>query len=194
MKNTLHTLLLLLATTLSFANGVSVRFDNSDITLSNTGKALEVNFENTAKSTNVSLLKLGEKSNSVLDFDTTGNTIIVDFNDYTKGSYVLTLENEFNIEDVLLYVEDSTLKIIERRIINKPVYQLKDNKFKVIVNENEIPVNVLIESLNGSVVHNSKYSVQDLNKTTFIVEEDIDKCVVYLNYMGKEFTKTIKLF
>ena len=194
MKNTLHTLLLLLATTLSFANGVSVRFDNSDITLSNTGKALEVNFENTAKSPNVSLLKLGEKSNSVLDFDTTGNTIIVDFNDYTKGSYVLTLENEFNIEDVLLYVEDSTLKIIERRIINKPVYQLKDNKFKVIVNENEIPVNVLIESLNGSVVHNSKYSVQDLNKTTFIVEEDIDKCVVYLNYMGKEFTKTIKLF
>lgn len=194
MKNTLHTLLLLLATTLSFANGVSVRFDNSDITLSNTGKALEVNFENTAKSPNVSLLKLGEKSNSVLDFDTTGNTIIVDFNDYTKGSYVLTLENEFNIEDVLLYVEDSTLKIIERRIINKPVYQLKDNKFNVIVNENEIPVNVLIESLNGSVVHNSKYSVQDLNKTTFIVEEDIDKCVVYLNYMGKEFTKTIKLF
>ena len=194
MKNTLHTLLLLLATTLSFANEVSVRFDNSDITLSNTGKALEVNFENTAKSPNVSLLKLGEKSNSVLDFDTTGNTIIVDFNDYTKGSYVLTLENEFNIEDVLLYVEDSTLKIIERRIINKPVYQLKDNKFKVIVNENEIPVNVLIESLNGSVVHNSKYSVQDLNKTTFIVEEDIDKCVVYLNYMGKEFTKTINLF
>ena len=194
MKNTLHTLLLLLATTLSFANGVSVRFDNSDITLSNTGKALEVNFENTAKSPNVSLLKLGEKSNSVLDFDTTGNTIIVDFNDYTKGSYVLTLENEFNIEDVLLYVEDSTLKIIERRIINKPVYQLKDNKFNVIVNENEIPVNVLIESLNGSVVHNSKYSVQDLNKTTFIVEEDIDKCVVYLNYMGKKFTKTINLF
>lgn len=194
MKNTLHTLLLLLATTLSFANEVSVRFDNSDITLSNTGKALEVNFENTAKSPNVSLLKLGEKSNSVLDFDTTGNTIIVDFNDYTKGSYVLTLENEFNIEDVLLYVEDSTLKIIERRIINKPVYQLKDNKFNVIVNENEIPVNVLIESLNGSVVHNSKYSVQDLNKTTFIVEEDIDKCVVYLNYMGKKFTKTINLF
>lgn len=192
MKNTLHTLLLLLATTLSFANEVSVRFDNSDITLSNTGKVLEVNFENTAKSPNVSLLKLGEKSNSVLDFDTTGNTIIVDFNDYTKGSYVFTLENEFNIEDVLLYVEDSTLKIIERRIINKPVYQLKDNKFKVIVNE--IPVNVLIESLNGSVVHNSKYSVQDLNKTTFIVEEDIDKCVVYLNYMGKEFTKTINLF
>ena len=194
MKNTLHTLLLLLATTLSFANEVSVRFDNPDITLSNTGKVLEVNFENTAKSPNVSLLKLGEKSNSVLDFDTTGNTIIVDFNDYTKGSYVFTLENEFNIEDVLLYVEDSTLKIIERRIINKPVYQLKDNKFKVIVNENEIPVNVLIESLNGSVVHNSKYSVQDLNKTTFIVEEDIDKCVVYLNYMGKEFTKTINLF
>ena len=194
MKNTLHTLLLLLATTLSFANEVSVRFDNSDITLSNTGKALEVNFENTAKSPNVSLLKLGEKSNSVLDFDTTGNTIIVDFNDYTKGSYVLTLENEFNIEDVLLYVEDSTLKIIERRIINKPVYQLKDNKFKVIVNEIETPVNVLIESLNGSVLHNSKYSVQDLNKTTFIVEEDIDKCVVYLNYMGKEFTKTINLF
>lgn len=194
MKNTLHTLLLLLATTLSFANEVSVRFDNSDITLSNTGKVLEFNFENTAKSPNVSLLKLGEKSNSVLDFDTTGNTIIVDFNDYTKGSYVFTLENEFNIEDVLLYVEDSTLKIIERRIINKPVYQLKDNKFKVIVNENEIPVNVLIESLNGSVLHNSKYSVQDLNKTTFIVEEDIDKCVVYLNYMGKEFTKTINLF
>ena len=82
MKNTLHTLLLLLATTLSFANEVSVRFDNSDITLSNTGKALEVNFENTAKSPNVSLLKLGEKSNSVLDFDTTGNTIIVDFNDF----------------------------------------------------------------------------------------------------------------
>ncbi len=194
MKNTLHTLLLLLATTLSFANEVSVRFDNSDITLSNTGKALEVNFENTAKSPNVSLLKLGEKSNSVLDFDTTGNTIIVDFNDYTKGSYVLTLENEFNIEDVLLYVEDSTLKIIERRIINKPVYQLKDDKFKVIVNENETPVNVLIESSNGSVIHISKYSIQDLNKTTFIVEEDIDKCVVYLNYMGKKFTKTINLF
>ena len=194
MKNTLHTLLLLLATTLSFANEVSVRFDNSDITLSNTGKALVVNFENTAKSPNVSLLKLGEKSNSVLDFDTTGNTIIVDFNDYTKGSYVLTLENEFNIEDVLLYVEDSTLKIIERRIINKPVYQLKDDKFKVIVNENETPVNVLIESSNGSVIHISKYSIQDLNKTTFIVEEDIDKCVVYLNYMGKKFTKTINLF
>ena len=194
MKNTLHTLLLLLATTLSFANEVSVRFDNSDITLSNTGKVLEFNFENTAKSPNVSLLKLGEKSNSVLDFDTTGNTIIVDFKDYTKGSYVLSLENKFNTEDVLLYVEDSAVKIIDRRIINKPVYQLKDNKFKVIVNENEIPVNVLIESLNGSVVHSSKYSVQDLNKTTFIVEEDIDKCVVYLNYMGKEFTKTINLF
>ena len=194
MKNTLHTLLLLLATTLSFANEVSVHFDNSDITLSNTGKALEVNFENTAKSPNVALLKLGEKSNSVLDFDTTGNTINVDFKNYVKGSYVLTLENEFNTEEVLLYVEESRIKIIDRRIINKPVYQLKDDKFKVIVYENETPVNVFIESSNGSVIHSSKYSIQDLNKTTFQVEEGIDKCVVYLNYMGKEFSKTINLF
>ena len=194
MKNTLHTLLLLLATTLSFANKASVHFDNSDIALSNTGKALVVNFENTAMPPNVTLLKLGEKSNSVLDFDTTGNTINVDFKNYVKGSYVLTLENEFNTEEVLLYVEESTIKIIDRRIINKPVYQLKDDKFKVIVNENETPVNVLIESSNGSVIHISKYSIQDLNKTTFIVEEDIDKCVVYLNYMGKEFSKTINLF
>lgn len=194
MKNTLHTLLLLLATTLSFANKASVHFDNSDIALSNTGKALVVNFENTAMPPNVTLLKLGEKSNSVLDFDTTGNTINVDFKNYVKGSYVLTLENEFNTEEVLLYVEESTIKIIDRRIINKPVYQLKEDKFKVIVNENETPVNILIESSNGNVIHSSKYSIQDLNKTTFQVEEDIDKCVVYLNYMGKEFTKTINLF
>lgn len=194
MKNTLHTLLLLLATTLSFANKASVHFDNSDIALSNTGKALVVNFENTAMPPNVTLLKLGEKSNSVLDFDTTGNTINVDFKNYVKGSYVLTLENEFNTEEVLLYVEESTIKIIDRRIINKPVYQLKEDKFKVIVNENETPVNILIESSNGNVIHSSKYSIQDLNKTTFQVEEDIDKCVVYLTYMGKEFTKTINLF
>lgn len=189
MKKILLTLLLAVSTLL-FANEINENFDNSEIILSKTGKVLEVTFDNSGKSYNVELFKLDEKSNSILDFDVTEDALMVNFKDYKQGAYILTIDAEFKSEEVLIFVGDATVKIIDRRVIHKPVYQFKDKNFKVIVRENQAPIDVVFESLSGNILHKEKYTSEDLNNTVFRLNEAV---VVCLNYNGKSYTETIDL-
>jgi hypothetical protein len=189
MKKILLTLLLPVSTLL-FANEINENFDNSEIILSKTGKVLEVTFDNYGKSYNVELFKLDEKSNSILDFDVTEDALMVNFKDYKQGAYILTIDAEFKSEEVLIFVGDATVKIIDRRVIHKPVYQFKDKNFKVIVREDQAPIDVVFESLSGNILHKEKYTSEDLNNTVFRLNEAV---VVCLNYNGKNYTETIDL-
>ena len=189
MKKILLTLLLAVSTLL-FANEINENFDNSEIILSKTGKVLEVTFDNYGKSYNVELFKLDEKSNSILDFDVTEDALMVNFKDYKQGAYILTIDAEFKSEEVLIFVGDATVKIIDRRVIHKPVYQFKDKNFKVIVREDQAPIDVVFESLSGNILHKEKYTSEDLNNTVFRLNEAV---VVCLNYNGKNYTETIDL-
>lgn len=189
MKKILLTLLLPVSTLL-FANEINENLDNSEIILSKTGKVLEVTFDNSGKSYNVELFKLDEKSNSILDFDVTEDALMVNFKDYKQGAYILTIDAEFKSEEVLIFVGDATVKIIDRRVIHKPVYQFKDKNFKVIVREDEVPIDVVFESLSGNILHKEKYTSEDLYNTVFRLNEAV---VVCLNYNGKNYTETIDL-
>jgi hypothetical protein len=189
MKKILLTLLFPVSTLL-FANEINENLDNSEIILSKTGKVLEVTFDNSGKSYNVELFKLDEKSNSILDFDVTEDALMVNFKDYKQGAYILTIDAEFKSEEVLIFVGDATVKIIDRRVIHKPVYQFKDKNFKVIVREDEVPIDVVFESLSGNILHKEKYTSEDLNNTVFRLNEAV---VVCLNYNGKNYTEIIDL-
>lgn len=190
MKKTLL-ILFLSVNTISFANESYERLNNSDIILSKNGKALEVIFDTKNSSPVFKLIKLGEMLDMDFDYNTNESTLIVNFKDYSPGPYILTVDDEYKSEDVLIYVEEANIRVIDRRVFKKPVYQFKDNKFKIKVFENTTLVDVVIESLSGDVLHNKKYTLVELDKTVFLLSEEVGKCVVNLNYKRKDFTKAI---
>ena len=192
MKKTLL-ILFLSATTICFANESYERLNNSDIVLSKKGKALEVIFDTKNSSPVFKLTKFGEMLDMDFDYNTNEKAVIVNFKDYSPGPYILTVDDEYKSEDVLIYVEEANIRVIDRRIFKKPVYQFKDNKFKIKVFENTTLVDVVIESLHGDVLHNKKYTSVELDKTVFLLSEEVGKCVVNLNYKSKDFTKAIDL-
>ena len=190
MKKTLL-ILFLSVNTISFANESYERLNNSDIVLSKNGKALEVIFDTRNSSPVFKLTKLGEMLDMDFDYYTNESAVIVNFKDYRPGPYILTVDDEYKSEDVLIYVEEANIRVIDRRVFKKPVYQFKDNKFKIKVFENTTLVDVVIESLSGDVLHNKKYTLVELDKTVFLLSEEVGKCVVNLNYKRKDFTKAI---
>lgn len=192
MKKTLL-ILFLFSISIGFAKESYERFDNSDIVLSKNGKALEVIFDNTDSSPVFQLTKLGEMLEIDFNFNTTESGLIVNFKDYKEGAYILTLDAEFKSEEILIYVEEANISVIDRRIVSKPIYQTKDNKFKIKVLEKTTPVDVIIRSIDGDILHKEKYTPEQLDKTVFLLSEEVDKCVVNLNYKNKGFEKTIDL-
>jgi hypothetical protein len=192
MKKTLL-ILFLCATLIGFSKESYERFDNSDVVLSKNGKALEVIFETTDSSLVFQLTKLGEMLEMDFDFKTTQSGLIVNFKDFKQGAYILTLDAEFKSEEILIYVEEANISVIDRRIVSKPIYQTKDNKFKIKVLEKTTPIDVIIQSLYGDILHKEKYTPEQLNETVFLLSEEVDKCVVNLNYKNKDFEKTIDL-
>jgi hypothetical protein len=59
--------------------------------------------------------------------------------------------------------------------------------------EKTTPIDVIIQSLYGDILHKEKYTPEQLNETVFLLSEEVDKCVVNLNYKNKDFEKTIDL-
>ena len=117
--------------------------------------------------------RLGEKSKFPLDFDATEDGLIVNFKEYKQGAYMLTIDAEFKNEDILVYVNDTAIKIIDRRTIMKPMFQFKDNKFRVIVHEQETPIDILVESLSGNILYKGKYSSEGLSKKIFKIKTNL---------------------
>ena len=154
---------------------------------------MEVIFDNTDSSPVFQLTKLGEMLEIDFNFNTTESGLIVNFKDYQEGAYILTLDAEFKSEEILIYVEEANISVIDRRIVSKPIYQTKDNKFKIKVLEKTTPVDVIIRSIDGDILHKEKYTPEQLDKTVFLLSEEVDKCVVNLNYKNKGFEKTIDL-
>ena len=70
---------------------------------------------------------------------------------------------------------------------------ITSNKFKIKVLEKTTPIDVIIQSLYGDILHKEKYTPEQLNETVFLLSEEVDKCVVNLNYKNKDFEKTIDL-
>ena len=186
-------LLFLFTTTLALAKENYIPFNNSEIILSTNGKELEIVFDIENLSTIVRLKKLNEKTNSNLDFNLSEEKLILSHEDYKKGSYILTIDDEVRTEEILLQVADKTFKIIDRRLINKPIFQFSDNKFRVIVLENDIPIIVSIESLSGRIIHQKEYSSNDLKEKVFRLIGVDKKNIVTLKYKGKVFTKTFDI-
>ena len=186
-------LLFLFTTTLALAKENYIPFNNSEIILSTNGKELEIVFDIENLSTIVQLKKLDEKTNSNLDFNLSEEKLILSHKDYKKGSYILTIDDEIRTEEILLNVSDKAFKIIDRRLINKPIFQFSDNKFRVLVLENDIPIIVSIESLSGRIIHQKEYSSNDLKKKVFRLIEVDEKNIVTLKYKGKVFTKTFDI-
>ena len=169
MKKTLL-ILFLSVNTISFANESYERLNNSDIILSKNGKALEVIFDTKNSFPVFKLIKLGEILDMDFDYNTNESTLIVNFKDYSPGPYILTVDDEYKSEDVLIYVEEANIRVIDRRVFKKPVYQFKDNKFKIKVYENTTLVDVVIESLHGDVLHNQKIHVSRIRQNSLFVE------------------------
>ena len=190
MKKTLLTLFLLLLT-FSYAQENPKRSYNSDITLTKIEKVLEVIFETEKMKPNVVLKRLEGKSKLPLNFDSLEDALIVNFKDYKQGAYMLTIDTEFKNEDIMIYVNDAAIKIIDRRTIMKPLFQFQDNKFRVIVHEKETPIDILVESLSGNILYKGKYSSEGLSKKIFKINDKLDKYVVTLKYKRKVFSKTL---
>ena len=186
-------LLFLFTTTLALAKENYIPFNNSEIILSTNGKELEIVFDIENLSTIVRLKKLNEKTNSNLDFNLSEEKLILSHEDYKKGSYILTIDDEIRTEEILLKVSDKAFKIIDRRLINKPIFQFSDNKFRVLVLENDIPIIVSIESLSGRIIHQKEYSSNDLKEKVFRLIGVDKKNIVTLKYKGKVFTKTFDI-
>ena len=186
-------LLFLFTTTLALAKENYIPFNNSEIILSVNGKELEIVFDIENLYPIVELKKLDEKTNSILDFNLSEEKLILSHEDYKKGSYILTIDDEVRTEEILLQVADKTFKIIDRRLINKPIFQFSDNKFRVIVLENDIPIIVSIESLSGRIIHQKEYSSNDLKEKVFRLIGVDKKNIVTLKYKGKVFTKTFDI-
>ena len=186
-------LLFLFTTTLALAKENYIPFNNSEIILSTNGKELEIVFDIENLSTIVQLKKLNEKTNSNLDFNLSEEKLILSHEDYKKGSYILTIDDEIRTEEILLNVSDKAFKIIDRRLINKPIFQFSDNKFRVLVLENDIPIIVSIESLSGRIIHQKEYSSNDLKEKVFRLIGVDKKNIVTLKYKGKVFTKTFDI-
>lgn len=186
-------LLFLFTTTLVLAKENYIPFNNSEIILSTNGKELEIVFDIENLSTIVQLKKLNEKTNSNLDFNLSEEKLILSHEDYKKGSYILTIDDEIRTEEILLNVSDKAFKIIDRRLINKPIFEFRDNKFRVKVLENDIPIIVSIESLSGRIIHQKEYSSNDLKKKVFRLIEVDEKNIVTLKYKGKVFKKAFDI-
>lgn len=186
-------LLFLFTTTLALAKENYIPFNNSEIILSTNGKELEIVFDIENLSTIVQLRKLNEKTNSNLDFNLSEKKLILSHEDYKKGSYILTIDDEVRTEEILLWVADKTFKIIDRRLINKPIFEFRDNKFRVKVLENDIPIIVSIETLSGRIIHQKEYSSNDLKKKVFRLIEVDEKNIVTLKYKGKVFKKAFDI-
>lgn len=186
-------LLFLFTTTLALAKENYIPFNNSEIILSTNGKELEIVFDIENLSTIVQLRKLNEKTNSNLDFNLSEKKLILSHEDYKKGSYILTIDDEIRTEEILLNVSDKAFKIIDRRLINKPIFEFRDNKFRVKVLENDIPIIVSIETLSGRIIHQKEYSSNDLKKKVFRLIEVDEKNIVTLKYKGKVFKKAFDI-
>lgn len=186
-------LLFLFTTTLALAKENYIPFNNSEIILSTNGKELEIVFDIENLSTIVRLKKLNEKTNSNLDFNLSEEKLILSHKDYKKGSYILTIDDEIRTEEILLNVSDKAFKIIDRRLINKPIFEFRDNKFRVKVLENDIPIIVSIETLSGRIIHQKEYSSNDLKKKVFRLIEVDEKNIVTLKYKGKVFKKVFNI-
>lgn len=186
-------LLFLFTTTLALAKENYIPFNNSEIILSTNGKELEIVFDIENLSTIVQLRKLNEKTNSNLDFNLSEKKLILSHEDYKKGSYILTIDDEIRTEEILLNVSDKAFKIIDRRLINKPIFEFRDNKFRVKVLENDIPIIVSIETLSGRIIHQKEYSSNDLKKKVFRLIEVDEKNIVTLKYKGKVFKKALDI-
>lgn len=186
-------LLFLFTTTLALAKENYIPFNNSEIILSTNGKELEIVFDIENLSTIVQLKKLNEKTNSNLDFNLSEEKLILSHEDYKKGSYILTIDDEIRTEEILLNVSDKAFKIIDRRLINKPIFEFRDNKFRVKVLENDIPIIVSIETLSGRIIHQKEYSSNDLKKKVFRLIEVDEKNIVTLKYKGKVFKKVFNI-
>ena len=186
-------LLFLFTTTLALAKENYIPFNNSEIILSTNGKELEIVFDIENLSTIVQLKKLNEKTNSNLDFNLSEEKLILSHKDYKKGSYILTIDDEIRTEEILLNVSDKAFKIIDRRLINKPIFEFRDNKFRVKVLENDIPIIVSIETLSGRIIHQKEYSSNDLKKKVFRLKEVDEKNIVTLKYKGKVFKKAFDI-
>lgn len=186
-------LLFLFTTTLALAKENYIPFNNSEIILSTNGKELEIVFDIENLSTIVQLRKWNEKTNSNLDFNLSEKKLILSHEDYKKGSYILTIDDEIRTKEILLNVSDKVFKIIDRRLINKPIFEFRDNKFRVKVLENDIPIIVSIETLSGRIIHQKEYSSNDLKKKVFRLIEVDEKNIVTLKYKGKVFKKAFDI-
>ena len=73
------------------------------------------------------------------------------------------------------------------------LYFLLKKKFKIKVMEKTTPNDVIIHSCYGDILHKEKFTPEQLNETVFLLSEEVDKCIVNLNYKNKDFEKTIDL-
>ena len=69
------------------------------------------------------------------------------------------------------------INVIERRLLTKPVFQFKGNKFKVAVLNNDEPVLIIINSHNGGKLFRKKYSPEELMSKTFDIQKGINNCL-----------------
>ena len=186
-------LLFLFTTTVATAKENYISFSDSNFDLSINGKELEIIFDIESFPPIVELKSLDEKTNSILDFDLSEEKLILRFKNYKKGSYILTIDDEAKTEEILLQMVDKTFKIIDRRIITRPIFQFSDNKFRVVVFENETPIIVSIETLSGRIIHQKEYSSNDLQKKVFRLTGADKKNIITLKYKGKVFTKAFDI-
>ncbi len=189
MKNLFLTFLL--ATSFVFASSETSFKLNSDVNFALIKNSIELTFKNDINVTSMSLTNLLSKEVTAFPFVNQYNSLSIDLDNYTYGGYILNIENDNYFNEIMLYLDEKGLRLIDEQKIYKPIFQKRKNNLLIKILDSESPINVSIISDRGYEIFSDNLVLSDLNKKVFNFKYDINSVTVNLKYDGKTFRKKI---
>ena len=188
MKNLLFTFLI---TTLSFISTKNpLKFDNYiDFKLNES--SITLTFENDFDLSSLKLINLSSGHVTTFPFVNQYNSLSIDLENYSYGGYVLDIENESFIEKLMLYIDDSGLRLIDKKKILKPIFQHKKNNILIKVLDSNTPIDISIIADNGEEIYLNTMDYESLNNKIFSVNFDVNYVKINLEYDNQNFKKRI---
>lgn len=188
MKNLLLTFLI---TTLSFIPTKNpLKFDNYiDFKLNES--SITLTFENDFDLSSLKLINLSSGQVTKFPFVNQYNSLSIDLEDYNYGGYVLDIENESFIDKLMLYIDDSGLRLIDKKKILKPIFQHRNNNILIKVLDSNTPIDISIIADNGEEIYLNTMDHENLNNKIFSVDFDVNYVKINLEYDNQNFKKRI---
>lgn len=192
MRNLIHALCLTMVT-FGYASEGFTPIKNTGFDISKNEKSLNVFIDESNNMTHVEISRLGTKEKFELGVELSENIASIPLENFKTGSYLVSIFNNHEIEDVLIYVGEKEIQVVDRRFVSKPIYQQRDRKYKINVLKSSTPISLQMVSDDGTLLLSQSFSKKDLANTTFLFESEIDTVTTTLHYDGKEFVGSVKL-